>query len=78
MTKIKVQDKPNLVRDSETGAIIYNNNEERERFLKQREARKQKELLTKQAIERVEDLDQRVNQIESKLDLILNILQKQS
>ena len=76
MSKIKVQDKPNLVRDSATGAILNLNNEERERFLQQRAIRRKKEEQTKQAFDRIDTLDERVTAIESKLDLILNLLQR--
>lgn len=67
----KVQGHEKLVRDMSTGAIINNNNAEKEKYLaKKRQVRESKN--------RVENLENRMNNLENKLDMIISLLSQDS
>ena len=74
MTLIKVQDRADLCRDSSTGAIINTNNAARQAYLKNRQ-RINQQTADRQALERkVTTLDNRITAVETKLDLIIDLL----
>lgn len=63
----KVQGHEKLVRDMSTGAIINNNNAEKEKYL----ARKKQ---IRESKNRVDSLENRMNILENKLDMIISLL----
>ena len=76
MSHIKVKDHDNWVRDSETGAIICTNNAARDAALARRRHLKQKDERVDNTIEKVEMLSQRVSNIETMLEKMLSLLEK--
>lgn len=65
----KVQGHEKLVRDMSTGAIINNNNADKEKYL----ARKKQ---IRESKNRVENLEKRMNSIENKMDMIISLLSR--
>lgn len=57
---IEVKDNPNLKRDSQTGAILIDDDIARQTYLKKKEKQKQ--------------IEQRIDNIEKSMDKILNLL----
>lgn len=74
MAILKVKNNTNLVRDSETGAIININSVERQNAITRRSALKRKNEQIKQTIDHVDELSKRVDSIENKLDAIIELL----
>lgn len=66
---LKVQNHDNLVRDTETGAIINTNKNQLNHYLSVVEKRKS-------AKAKAELLETRVSNLENKLDTIINLLQR--
>tara|TARA_Y100001956_G_C3947593_1_gene111254 strand:+ start:203 stop:415 length:213 start_codon:yes stop_codon:yes gene_type:complete len=69
MTQI-VKDNPQFLKDPSTHAIIHGDKKEYDEFI-----RKSKER--KNAQKRIDDMEKKINSLESKLDDILNILMKE-
>lgn len=78
MTLIKVKDNSNLVRDSETGAIINVSAVDRDNAIARHRALKNKDKQLTNTIDQVNNLSERVDNIETKLDAIIDLLRKGS
>ena len=76
MAILKVQNNSNLVRDSNTGAIINVNDAERQNVLSRRANQIKRNQQIEQTTKQIDELSIRVDNIESKLDCILDLLRK--
>ena len=76
MAILKVKNNSNLVRDSSTGAIINVNDAERQNVLARRAKQLKQNQQLEQTTKQIEELSFRVDNIESKLDCILDLLRK--
>ena len=77
MKIIPVDGYDGLARDVETGSIVNINTSEIERARIRKKARQQQKQAAVEAKARREQLEQRVDNIEQKLDTILSILSQQ-
>ena len=77
MSRIKVKDRDNLFRDSETGAIICTNSEARDMALAHRNKLKQKDQQLEATVAKVETLSSKVDNIEKMMEQMLALLNKQ-
>ena len=73
---IKVKDRTGLVRDPSTGAIINVDNEQRRNALDARRRAKEKDNLIKNNSSRLDELEAKFENIESKLDRLLALMTK--
>ncbi len=73
---IKVKDRVGLVRDPNTGAIINMDATGRRNSIEARRIAKERDKLVKDNSSRLEALEQKFEDIESKLDRLLTLLTK--
>ena len=76
MSFLKVEGHEKLVRDMTTGAIINNNENERQQYLKRKEALQANKNRIDNIENNVDNLNKRIDNIEGKLDTLINLLTK--
>ena len=70
MSYIKILDHPNLVRDTETKAVLNINLSAKEAFLKNREQKREME----KKLEKIDHLENKIKKLDEKLNIILDRL----
>lgn len=74
MSFLKVEGHEKLVRDMTTGAIINNNENERQQYLKRKEALQANKNRIDNIENTVDNLNSRIDNIENKLNIILKLV----
>jgi len=72
MKVIKVQDDSNLVRDVETGAILFNNSTQHQRYVEQRNKLVSRNEKIQQQAEEINNMKNDISEIKGMLTALLN------
>ena len=72
MKVIKVQDENNLVRDVETGAILFNNSAQYQRYMEQRNRFVSRNEQIQQQAEEINSMKNDISEIKGMLTALLN------
>ena len=72
MKVIKVQDDSNLVRDVETGAILFNNSTQHQRYVEQRNKLVSRNEKIQQQAEEINNMKNYISEIKGMLTALLN------
>lgn len=72
---IKIEEHENLVKDKKSGAILSINQSGRDKYFEQKKLARNKRLQAEKTEERIDIIEQQINSLDEKMDMILNLLQ---
>ena len=72
MKVIRVQDDNNLVRDIETGAILFNNSVQHHKYVEHRKRFVSRTIQTEQQAEEINSMKNDISEIKNMLNALLN------